>query len=126
MRTNHCIKNLLKLIFLLQENSLDDKCLDDGCTKPFLGPTINHTCYNTRVITLYTRDGTLLSTNFTDNGDTGTSSLFRVEKVVDDCVTLRVLRLVDGNYISTNNFITVNLKCICAIKCVVDTVVSNL
>lgn len=126
MRRNHCIKNLLKLICLLQENSVNKHCLEDGCTKPYLGPTIDQICYNTRVITLYTKNGTLLSSNYDSNGNIGTSTLFRVEKVLDDCVTLRVLMMDNGNYVSTNSFITVNLSCICAIKCVVDVAVENL
>ncbi len=126
MRTNHCIRNLLRLIHLLQENSVNTHCLEDGCTKPYLGPTINQICYNTRVITLYTKNGTLLSSNYIDNGNMISSSFFRVEKVFDDCVTLRVLAVDGDDYISTNSFITVNLGCICAIKCVVDTVVENL
>ena len=36
MTTNRCIKNLLKLICLLQENSQDECCIEEGCTKPFL------------------------------------------------------------------------------------------
>ena len=44
MTTNRCIKNLLKLIALLQDNSKDDCCFEEGCTKPFLGPTINCIC----------------------------------------------------------------------------------
>lgn len=126
MGRNHCIKNLLKLICLLQENSVNKHCLEDGCTKPYLGPTIDQNCYNTRVITLYTKNGTLLSSSYDSNGCMGTSTLFRVEKVLDDCVTLRVLTTDNGNYVSTNSFITVNLGCICAIKCVVDVAVENL
>ena len=36
MTTNRCIKNLLKLIALLQDNSLDECCVEECCTKPFL------------------------------------------------------------------------------------------
>lgn len=126
MGTNRCIRNLLRLICLLQENSVNKHCLEDGCTRPYLGPTINQICYNTRVVTLYTKNGTLLSGNYQDNGNMISSSFFRVEKVFDNCVALRVLAKDEDEYISTNSFITVNLKCICAVKCVVDTVVSNL
>ena len=92
MTTNRCIKNLLKLIALLQDNSLDECCVEEGCTKPFLGPTINCICYNTRIITLYNKKGTILSANYMDNSNVvQTSTLFRVHKVDDNCVTLRVL-----------------------------------
>ena len=126
MKVNHCIRNLLRLICLLQENSVNKTCLEDGCIKPYLGPNINQICYNTRVITLYTKNGTLLSSNYLDNGNIVDSSYFRVEKVLDNCVTLRVLAFDGENYISTNSFITVNLGCICAVKCVLDVVVDNL
>lgn len=127
MTTNRCIKNLLKLICLLQDNSQDDCCLEEGCTKPFLGPTINCICYNTRVITLYNKRGTLLNANYVDsNNQTQSSSLFRVERVNDNCVTLRVLYKNDNNYVASSSFINVNLSCICAILCIEDAVVSNI
>lgn len=127
MATNRCIKNLLRFIHLLQENS-ENRCrFDEGCGKHFLGPHCNSICYNTRVINLYTRNGNLLTATYLDNNNLeASSSFFRVEKINDDCVTLLILRKDNGNYLSTNNFITVNLKCICAIKCIVDVVVENL
>lgn len=127
MTTNRCIKNLLKLIALLQDNSLDECCVEEGCTKPFLGPTINCICYNTRVITLYNKKGTLLTGSYLNsNGQSEVSSLFRVEHINDNCVTLRVLYKDNNNYIASNSFINVNLGCICAIQCIEDAVVSNL
>ena len=127
MTTNRCIKNLLKLIALLQDNSKDDCCFEEGCTKPFLGPTINCICYNTRVITLYNKKGTLLTGSYLNsNGQSEVSSLFRVEHINDNCVTLRVLYKDNNNYIASNSFINVNLGCICAIQCIEDAVVSNL
>lgn len=127
MATNRCIKNLLKLICLLQQNSENKCCLEDGCTKPFLGPTKNNACYNTRVITLYTKNGTLFTSTYTDDHkNVQTSSLFRVEKVHDDCATLLILTEDYGTYLSTKQYITVNLKCICALKCISDVVVENL
>ena len=127
MTTNRCIKNLLKLIALLQDNSKDDCCFEEGCTKPFLGPTINCICYTTRVITLYNKRGILLSANYTDNNNAvQSSSLFRVHKVNDDSVTLRVLYKDGNDYIASRSFINVNLSCICAVQCLEDVVVSNL
>lgn len=127
MDSNQCIKNLLKLIHLLQKNSLNKCCLEDGCTKPFLGPTIDNICYNTRVITLYKKDGTIFTTNYFDDENTlQTSSFFRVEKVNDNCVTLLILNEENGSYFSTNQCITVRIKCICAIKCISDVIVENL
>ena len=126
METNQCIKNLLKLICVLQNNSQNMSCLDEGCTKPFLGPTITSSCYNTRVVTLYNKQGTLFTTNFIDNGVGSSSSNFRVQKVEDDCCTLLILNNVDGEFVSTRQTITVKLSCICAVKCIEDVFVNNL
>lgn len=127
MALNRCIKNLLKLICLLQDNSNNNCPTNDGCTKPFLGPTANCICYNTRVVTLYNKRGTLFTASYLDDsGNIQTSSLFRVEKVDGDCTTLLILSEEDNNYLSTNKYITVNIGCICAIKCIEDVVVSNI
>ncbi len=127
MACNHCIKNLFKLINLLQQNSLNQCCLDDGCTKPYLGPTMNCICYNTRVITLYTKDGKIYTTTYFDDANISqSSSFFRVDKVHDDCVTLLILREENGNYTSTNQYITISLSCVCAVQCISDVVVENL
>lgn len=127
MASNRCIKNLLKLICLLQENSEDNCSLDDSCSKPFLGPNVNCICFNTRVINLFTKNGNLLTATYLDkNNVEQSSSLFRVTKIKDDCCTLLILNKENDDFLSTNQSITVNLKCICAIKCVTDAVVENL
>lgn len=122
MNTNYCIRNLLRLICLLQENSNNRNCLEDGCVKPYLGPAISECCYNTRIITLYNKDGSIFSTSYLDdNGNTQISSLFRVQEVFDNCVTLLILREENGTYFSTRQTITIRLNCICAVKCITDT-----
>lgn len=126
MKTNNCIKNLLKLICVLQNNSRNMICLDEGCTKPFLGPSITSECYNTRVITLYNKQGNLFTANYLDNGVINNSSTFRVQNVSDDCCTLLILSNQDGEFVSTKQTITVKLSCICAIKCLEDAAVYNL
>ena len=127
MRTNSCIKNLLKFICLLQRNSQNTCALDGGCTRPFLGPIVNNICYNTRVITLYKRNGEIFEATYTDqDGNLNTSSLFRVSDVHHDCCTLLILNENNGEYISTGEYVTVNIGCICAIKCLEDVVVENL
>ena len=55
MAFNRCIKNLLKLIAMLQDNSVNNHVLENRCTKPFLGPNATCICYNTRVINLYNK-----------------------------------------------------------------------
>lgn len=117
MKNNDCIQNLLKVIDLLQRNSSNKFCSEEGCSRSYLGPTVSLQCYNTRPISFYTKDGSL----FTFSNDTITSSFFRVEKVKDGCVVLRVLTLADGTYTSTNEFITIPTRCICAMRCFEDT-----
>ena len=117
MNSNNCIGNLLKYIYLLQSNSTSS-CLKEDCTKPYLGPTISLECYNTRVISLYKKDGTLFTVQY---GDNLSSSTFRIMNIYNDTVTLLVLSNSDDIYSSTNQFITVNINCICAVRCIVDT-----
>ncbi len=125
MSTNSCIRNLLKFISLLQKNSLGTNKLYSNCTKPFLGPSINN-CYNTRVITLYKKNGKLLEVPYQDNNTSNTSSLFRINDVKDNCCNLLILTKQKDKYISTGNCITLNINCICAIKCLEDVVIDNL
>ena len=56
------------------------------------------------------------------------SSVFRVEKVDGDCATFRVLMAnpdvsASYPYVATNSFFTMNLKCVCCLKCLNDTYV---
>ena len=118
MSTKYCLKNLLKFIDVLQSNSSNLLFENFGCSKNFLGPSFSCYCYNTRVITLYTKDGTILSSQY---DEANSSEYFRICKVNDDCCTLLVLKRNEDSYISTNQYITVNLKCIFAVKCVADT-----
>lgn len=127
MSTNSCIKNLLKLICLLQKNSLNTCVLDEGCTKPYLGPVMNNLCYNTRVLTLYKKNGEIFEASYEDeNGNINNSSLFRIQNVSDDCATLLILNNENGEYYSTGQFITIKISCICAIRCLEDVALDNL
>lgn len=120
MKVNNCIKNLLKFICILQQNSTDLTFSSMNCSKPFLGPSIQGTCYNTRVITLYSKLGELFNATFYLNNDIMNSSYFRVREVDDNCCTLEILNFVDGTYNSTGQTVVVNINCICAIKCIED------
>lgn len=119
--TNRCIKNLLKLICLLQDNSNID-CLDiDNCTRPFFGQANNYIYYNTRVISLYTKQGELFTATYIDNNNVEqTSSIFKVISVDSDTAKFLILSDTNGNITSTNNFITIKLSCIGAIRCLRD------
>ena len=113
-----CISNILEIIVKLQNCSESFECGKDGCDRPFLGPIPTTACYNTRPINLYhCEDGTLWEFNYTLNGTTGTSSVFRCEQV-DDTEQATI------PYVSTNSFFTINLKCVGAITCLADTYVS--
>lgn len=120
MKSNRCIKNLLRLILVLQNNSTDISCMMDDCTKPFLGPSISKDCYNTRVITLYTKDGSLLESIFHDCNELKRSPYFRIQEIDDECCTLLILDNIDGKFISTRQTTVVRLSCICAVKCIDD------
>lgn len=125
MTTNICIANTLKLINILQNNSQNLHSYDFSCTRPFLGPTISACCYNTRVITIYSKDGSIISFDYIENNETFNSSFFRIQNIDDKCCSLLLLKFSDGIYTSTGQTVVINLDCICAIKCVEDVVVNN-
>ena len=123
-----CLSEILETIVNLQNQ--DFSCEDfGGCDKPYLGPTPNVVCYNTRPISFYNcTTGSLWSFPYTLNGVSGTSSVFRVENVDDCCCTCRVLApntTPDDNndYDATSDFFTINLNCVSAIQCLNDTFV---
>ena len=119
-----CLYNLLNTIIQLQKQ--DSSCCNlGGCDKPFLGPTPEVVCYNTRPITLYNcQNGELWSIFYTTNGTEAQSTVFRCEKLDDCCLTCRILiDNGDGTYTATNQFFTINLNCVSAVRCLPDTFV---
>lgn len=70
-----------------------------------------------------------------DNVDCNTagatcSSVFRVEKIDGCCATFRVLaanpdaaEAATIPYVATNSFFTMNLNCVCTLRCLPDTYV---
>jgi len=131
-----CIAEILKVINILQDNAeCADNCLDT-CDRGFLGNIGTSFAYNTRPVMLYTSfsNGTTawsMPTTRDETGDT-LSSVFRVEKVDHNCATFRVLApntdpetSAERPYIITNSFFTMNLNCVCAIRCLNDTVVEG-
>lgn len=127
-----CLGKLLKVIDILQRNAGGSDCFDESCTRPYLGSSPNIICFNTRPVTFYTRNGNIFSTTYTLNGTTNTSSVFRVECIDDCCVKCRILRPnpdttdINRTYLATNEFITINLDCICAVSCLDDIIIDNL
>ena len=122
------IKDILSFIVDLQRSSLCPTSDCEGCTRPFLGP-LNLVSFNTRPIQFICCQGTTLWTvPYTLNGETGTSTTFRVENVEGNCATFRVLASSDEGsvcpYILTNSYFTIDTDCILALQCLNDTCAS--
>ena len=117
-----CIFEILKKILLLQKQDFDNEVFA-GCDKPYLGPVCNTICYNTRPIMLFNCcTGNPWSFPYTVDGVTAESSIFRVEALDDCCCTCRILaRCENDQLVATNEFFTLDLKCVGAIKCLADT-----
>jgi spore coat protein Z len=125
-KDTNCICNILKVINKLQEcASLEPDKIKD-CSFRKLGRECKVITLNTRPIILYTCDGTPFTVQIDQTGEE-TSSVFRVEKVQDCCAVLRILRPIPDieednfSFVSTNQFITVDTSCFCAIRCLPDT-----
>ncbi len=128
-----CFTKTLKLINILQQSSKQDDCFDNTCSRPFLGVNVPSLCFNTRPVTFYGCNNNLITVDYSTvvNGQTltGTSSTFRVECVNDDSVVVSILipnpdpTNTVNPYITTNNTATINLGCVCALKCLPDTIV---
>lgn len=139
----NCIGEILKVILVLQQNACPDSCLD-SCDRPMLGGGPNCLVCNTRPVMLYTCCGNGTpwampiekdSTNVCSNTQVSAccqdcSNVFRVEKLDGNCATFRVLAPNPQEsccntipYVATNSFFTMNLSCVCAIKCLSDTFV---
>lgn len=123
------IAEILAIISVLQQNACNsDTCLDT-CDRGFLGCGSNSLTCNTRPVMLYLCNGQSLSmpiekdSTAVCDGD-NCSSVFRVEKLDECCCTFRVLSPnTDGTYSATNSFFTMNLHCVCALRCLSDTYV---
>lgn len=133
---NNCIQEILQVINVLQNNACPDNCLN-SCDRPALGGGGNCVVCNTRPIMLYTCCGngtpwsmptTRTTTDCNSEGATGCSSVFRVEKCDGCCCTFRVLAAnTDSSspypYVATDSIFTMNVNCICSLRCLNDTYV---
>lgn len=126
----NCITDILKVILLLQQSVCqNDTCLQT-CDRGFLGQNCTTFC-NTRPIVLYTcsSGSTPIAMPISkDPAETTTSTIFRLEKLDDCCATFRVLApntepSSSFPYEATNSFFTINLGCVCIIRCLEDTFV---
>ena len=127
---NCCIEKILKIICKLQSKAEKFDDIPNSCDRPFLGCNTSACFYNTRPVTFYNRNNELITLNYTLNDETGTSSVFRVEKTDGCCCTCRVLApnpdataALDNPYVATNSFYTLNCNCICVLQCLPDTLV---
>lgn len=123
--STNCIAELLRKIILLQREDIECET-HSGCDKPFLGPTCSYVCYNTRPIMLFNCcSGNQWSFPYTVDGVENYSTVFRVESLDENCCTCRILYLntETNEYVATNEFFTINLDCVGAVKCLTDTFV---
>ena len=128
----NCIADILKVILILQQKACgNDSCLQT-CDRGFLGQ--GTTLFsNTRPIVLYTcgMGGTPLAMPVSrDPAVTDTSTVFRLEKLDDCCATCRVLApntdtTSTSPYVATNSFFTIDLNCVCMLRCLDDTFVET-
>ena len=126
----NCIANILRVILVLQKNACqNDSCLET-CDRGFLGQGTTLVS-NTRPIVLYTCSNTetpLAMPTSRDPQVTTTSTVFRIEKLDGCCGTCRVLAPNPDTtstqpYVATDSFFTINLDCVCILRCLADTVV---
>ncbi|MBE6144686.1 MAG: hypothetical protein E7169_03835 [Firmicutes bacterium] len=133
-----CISEILTVICVLQQNATCNEACLDTCDRGFLGCGTTSINCNTRPIMLYTCCGNgtpwTMPTTKTDGtcGDDGVtcSSVFRIEKIDGCCATFRVLapnpdttEVAVIPYVATNSFFTMNLNCVCTLRCLQDTFV---
>lgn len=130
---DNCISDILKVILLLQQSVCQNDCCLETCDRGYLGQNCS-TFFNTRPVVLYTCGGgnTPIAMPISKSpSETTVSSVCRLEKLDDCCATFRVLANNPDSeslypYISTNSFFTVNLNCVCIIRCLDDTFVDTL
>lgn len=120
--SSSCLFDILRKILILQKQNFDNDNFI-GCDKPFLGPSISNICYNTRPIQLYNCcTGTPWTFNYTNNDVETSTNVLRVESCDDCSCTCRLLNYdnTTSEYSSTDQFVTIDLKCCGAIRCLND------
>lgn len=126
---DNCIKEILQVINVLQDNACPDNCLN-ACDRPALGGGTNCIVCNTRPIMLYTcgSNGTPWTMPTSRTTTDETSSVFRIEKIKGCCATFRVLapNTDTGSvypFVATDSIFTMNIECLCCVRCLNDTYV---
>ncbi len=138
----NCIAEIINVIDILQKNACPNNCLD-SCDRPTLGGGPSCLVCNTRPIQLFTccgngvpfsmpvcKDNVEACSNVEEIMPSNEcSSVFRVEKIEGNCTTFRVLVPNHGPdscnmpFLATNSFFTMDLGCVCAVRCLNDTFV---
>lgn len=126
----NCIADVLKVILILQQSVCQNDCCLETCDRGFLGQSSN-LFFNTRPVTIYTcgsANEAIAMPISKDPAVTTTSTVFRLEKLDGCCATFRVLAPNTDTtsmfpFESTNSFFTINLGCVCRIRCLDDTYV---
>lgn len=130
-KNNECLAEILEKILILQQRD-NEYCEDNTCTRPFLGPSLESFCFNTRLISFYSCcNSTLWEMPYTLGGISSTSSIFRIESLNDECATFRVLvpnpdTTSSFQYLATEDFFTIRLKCIGVLRCLGDTNIAGI
>ena len=136
---SNSLADILSVIVVLQQNACVGSSLD-SCDRPMLGGGPSCLACNTRPVMLYTcgSNGNAWSMPITkdaitqcEGASTGCSSVFKVEKVEGNCATFRCLQPNPDTtslypYVSTNSVFTMDLGCLCSIRCLSDTYVECL
>ncbi len=123
------ISRILEFILRLQRKADKIETEEEmGCSRPYLGLNNLELNFNTRPINFYSCcTGALWEMPYTLNGEDNTSNVFKITKVDNNCATFEILAPNPDTtnpllpYISTNNYFTIDLKCVLAIRCLNDT-----
>lgn len=133
---SNCVSEILSVILMLQQNAGCAETNLETCDRGFLGCNASTLLCNTRPVMLYTCCGNgtpwsmpTVRENITCPDGASCSNVFRIEKLDGNCATFRVLAPntdtdePDIPYEATNSFFTMNLSCVCVIRCLPDTYV---
>ena len=123
MNNENCLANILQVINIIQNNAINIEC-NNTCTRPILGE-VSNTCFNTRLVTFYRCDNSLVTLPYTLNDTESETTVFRIMNVSKNSVNVLLIKdNDDGTYTNTNTYATINLGCICAIRCIGDTTIT--
>lgn len=128
---NNCIAEILQVICVLQANANPTSCLN-SCDRPALGGGGRCITCNTRPIMLFTCCGNGEPWRMPisrEANQSETSSVFRLEKIDGCCATFRVLIPNESEdcrtspFVATDSIFTMDINCVCSIRCLNDTFV---